>query len=62
MLYGVLYVSVKNDLIQLPPSISARLLPLADEKKIEPPKPLPPPPSRNRKYVDRKRCRSRCWR
>lgn len=44
MLYGVLYVSVKNDLIQLPPSISARLLPLADEKKIEPPKPLPPPP------------------
>lgn len=44
LLYGVLYISVKNDLIQLPPSISARLLPLAEEKKVEPPKPLPPPP------------------
>lgn len=44
LLYGVLYISVKNDLIQLPPSISARLLPLAEEKKVELPKPLPPPP------------------
>lgn len=44
LLYAVLYISVKNDLIQLPPSISARLLPLAEEKKVEPPKPLPPPP------------------
>ena len=44
LLYAVLYVSVKNNLIQLPPNISARLLPLAEEKKVEPPKPLPPPP------------------
>jgi len=44
LLYGVLYISVKNDLIQLPPSISARLLPLAEEKKVEPAKPLSPPP------------------
>ncbi len=42
LLYAVLYISVKNDLIQLPPSISARLLPLAEEKKIEPAKPPPP--------------------
>ena len=42
--YGALYLSVKNDLIQLPPSISVRLLPMMEEKKIEPPKPLPPPP------------------
>ena len=44
LLYAILYISVKNELIQLPPNISARLLPLAEEKKIEPPKPLPPPP------------------
>ncbi len=44
LLYAVLYISVKNDLIPLPPSISARLLPLVEEKKLEPPKPLPPPP------------------
>ena len=42
--YGALYLSVKNDLIQLPPSISVRLLPMMEEKKVEPPKPLPPPP------------------
>ncbi len=44
LLYAILYISVKNELIQLPPNISARLLPLAEEKKLEPPKPLPPPP------------------
>lgn len=44
LLYAVLYISVKNELIQLPPTISARLLPMVEEKKIEPPKPLPPPP------------------
>lgn len=44
LLYAVLYISVKNDLIQLPPSISVRLLPLAEEKKIEAPKPPPPKP------------------
>lgn len=43
LLYAVLYISVKNNLIQLPPSISARLLPLAEEKKIEAPKPPPKP-------------------
>jgi protein TonB len=42
--YAALYLSVKNDLIQLPPSISVRLLPMMEEKKVEPPKPLPPPP------------------
>lgn len=41
--YAMLYVSVKNELIQLPPSISVRLLPMIEEK-IEPAKPLPPPP------------------
>lgn len=44
LLYAVLYISVKNELIQLPPNISARLLPLVEEKKIEAPKPPPPPP------------------
>lgn len=43
LLYALLYASVKNELIPLPPKISARLLPLAEEKKLEPPKPLPPP-------------------
>lgn len=42
--YAALYFSVKNDLIQLPPSISVRLLPMMEEKKVEPAKPLPPPP------------------
>ena len=46
--YGALYLSVKNDLIALPPSISARLLPMIDEKP-EPAKPLPPPKSPPRK-------------
>lgn len=41
--YAMLYVSVRNELIALPPSITARLLPMIDEK-IEPAKPLPPPP------------------
>jgi protein TonB len=41
--YAMLYVSVRNELIQLPPSISARLLPMIEEK-VEPAKPLPPPP------------------
>lgn len=42
--YGVLYLSVKNELIDLPPSISVRLLPMIEERKVEPAKPLPPPP------------------
>lgn len=41
--YGVLYVSVKNELIALPSSISVRLLPMV-EKKPELARPLPPPP------------------
>lgn len=41
--YAMLYVSVSNDLIALPPSISVRLLPMIEEK-VEPAKPLPPPP------------------
>ena len=44
--YAVLYLSVKNDLIQLPQSISVRLLPMIEEKKVEPAKPLPPPPAK----------------
>lgn len=41
--YAMLYVSVKNELIQLPPSISVRLLPMIEDKP-EPARPLPPPP------------------
>jgi periplasmic protein TonB len=41
--YAMLYVSVKNELIALPPSISVRLLPMIEDKP-EPAKPLPPPP------------------
>lgn len=41
--YAMLYVSVKNELITLPPSISVRLLPMIEEKP-EPARPLPPPP------------------
>jgi len=41
--YAMLYVSVKNELIALPPSISVRLLPMIEEKP-EPAQPLPPPP------------------
>lgn len=44
LVYAALYLSVKNELIQLPATISARLLPQLEEKKIEPAKPLPPPP------------------
>ena len=44
--YTALYLSVKNDLIQLPQSISVRLLPMIEEKKVEPAKPLPPPPAK----------------
>lgn len=44
LVYAALYLSVKNDLIQLPPSISVRLLPMTEETKVEPAKPLPPPP------------------
>ena len=44
LVYAALYLSVKNDLIQLPPSISVRLLPMMEEKMVEPAKPLPPPP------------------
>ncbi|WP_240327690.1 energy transducer TonB [Dechloromonas sp. HYN0024] len=46
--YGMLYLSVKNELIALPQSISARLLPMIEEKP-EPAKPLPPPKSPPRK-------------
>lgn len=42
--YMALYLSVSNELIQLPPSVSVRLLPMIEEKKVEPAKPLPPPP------------------
>lgn len=38
--YAALYLSVKNELIALPPSLSVRLLPMIEEKKPE----LPPPP------------------
>lgn len=41
--YALLYVSVRNELISLPPSISVRLLPML-EQKVEPAKPLPPLP------------------
>lgn len=44
LLYAALYLSVKNELIQLPTTISARLLPMLEEKKVEPAKPLPPLP------------------
>ncbi|MBS1160161.1 MAG: energy transducer TonB [Proteobacteria bacterium] len=43
LIYAALYLSVKNELIDLPPAISVRLLPLREEKKaVEPAKPLPP--------------------
>ena len=44
VIYAALYLSVKNDLIQIPESISVRLLPMIEEKIAEPTKPLPPPP------------------
>jgi len=43
LLYAALYLSVKNELIDLPPSISVRLLPMLEAKKAEAAKPLPPP-------------------
>lgn len=39
--YALVYVSVRNELIELPTSISVRLLPMVEEKAV---KPLPPPP------------------
>ena len=33
--YGALYFSVRNELVQLPPSLSVRLLPMLEEKKPE---------------------------
>jgi protein TonB len=42
--YAALYLSVRNELIVLPPSISVRLLPMAEQPKPEAAKPLPPPP------------------
>lgn len=41
--YAALYWSVKQELIALPPSISVRLLPLADTPKPTPPQPKPTP-------------------
>lgn len=41
--YGLLFISVKNELISLPPSISVRLLPMIETPVTEA-KPLPPPP------------------
>lgn len=45
--YGALYLSVRNDLVQLPSSLSVRLLPMIEERKPEvlppPPKPTAPP-------------------
>ncbi len=45
LLYAALYISVKNELVELPSSISVRLLPMLDERKPDlPARPLPPPP------------------
>lgn len=50
LLYAALYLSVKNELIELPPSISVRLLPMLEERPREaapqPPPPKPQPPVR----------------
>jgi protein TonB len=43
LIYAALYLSVQNELIDLPPSISVRLLPMLEEKKVAVAKPLPPP-------------------
>lgn len=43
LLYAALYLSVKNELIALPPSISVRLLPMLEDRPREAP-PQPPPP------------------
>lgn len=44
LVYAALYLTVRNDILALPPSIAVRLLPLMEEKKpdVLPPKPLPP--------------------
>ena len=46
--YGALYFSVRNELVQLPPSLSVRLLPMLEDKKPEtlPPPVKTPPPAR----------------
>ncbi|MFZ2368238.1 MAG: hypothetical protein WAW48_16870, partial [Azonexus sp.] len=43
LLYAALYLSVKNELIELPVSLSVRLLPMLEERPHEAP-PQPPPP------------------
>ncbi len=43
VVYAALYFSVKNDLVQLPPSITARLLPMVEKKDTAAPPPLPKP-------------------
>lgn len=45
LLYLGFSLAVHNDLIQMPPSMSVRLLPLAEEKKVEPAKAQPPKPA-----------------
>ncbi|HNC96835.1 MAG TPA: energy transducer TonB [Myxococcota bacterium] len=53
LLWGVLVVSVRQEILTLPPSIAVRLLPLLEEKKPDPPPPpkpqvplrKPPPPA-----------------
>ncbi len=40
--YGALVVSVRSELLPLPPSIAVRLLPLAEDRKPEPPPPPKP--------------------
>ena len=44
LLYLALYVSVRNELIDLPPSISVRLLPMLEERPPAPEPAVPPPP------------------
>ncbi|MBK7899860.1 MAG: TonB family protein [Azonexus sp.] len=43
LLWGALVVSVRQEILTLPPSIAVRLLPLLEEKKPEPPPPPPKP-------------------
>lgn len=45
LIYALLVVSVRNDLISLPSSISVRLLPMLEEPVVQA-KPLPPPPNK----------------
>lgn len=44
--YGLLYASVRNDLVQLPASLSVRLLPMLEDKNPHVPPPPPPIPVR----------------